>query len=150
MNPDAARVGHWHALRALAPATLIAAILVVAGCAAASKTGITATTLAERVTQARTPADHENLASYFDEQAATAERASEECRQLRKGYERTPQSLFYSIGLAPAMLMHYDDLIENHRRNAESYRSLADWHRQQAKPDSGSAGGAEPAKELRH
>lgn len=131
----------WHAVAA---AALIATILAVGGCAtAASKTGITDANLLERIAQAHTPADHENLAVYFDEKAAAAQRTSEECRQLRKRYERMPQSVFYRFGTAPGLLSHYEDLIGNHRRNAESYRALADWHRMQATQGSGDKGGAE-------
>lgn len=132
-----------HRTFAAAPATLlIAAILVLTACSTARKTGITDGTLVERLAQARTPVDHENLAIYFDEQAAAAERMSAECRKLHQRYEHTLRSLEAS-GTAPGLLGHFNDLIENHRRNAGSYRALAAWHRRQATEGTGNKTGAE-------
>lgn len=111
------------------PFAVVAGTFVVAGCAATSKTGITWATATDRAEQARTRADHENLATYFDEQARAALTRVEECQELRRRYERTPASVFYPIGTVPAMLDHYDALIRAHRQAAERYEALAKLHR---------------------
>ena len=111
------------------PFVVVAGAFVVAGCAAAGTTGITWTTAAARAEAARTRTDHETLATYFDEQAQAALKKVEECQELRRRYERTPASIYYPIGMAPAMLAHYDALIEAHRQAAGRYEALAKLHR---------------------
>lgn len=111
------------------PLVVIAGSLLVAACAATSTTGITRTTATARAEAARTRTDHETLATYFDEQAQAALKKVEECQQLRRRYERTPTSIYYPIGMAPAMLAHYDALIEAHRQAAGRYEALAKLHR---------------------
>lgn len=113
-------------------ASLLGGIVMLAGCATPGPQAVTEATLSERIAQARTMEDHTALAMYYDEQAAAAQRRSEEYRKLRKRYERTPQSLYYPLGMAPALLAHYDELIANQVRNAEAYRQLAALHREQA------------------
>lgn len=111
------------------PFVVVAGAFAVAGCAATSKTGITSATATDRAEQARTWADHENLATYFDEQARAALAKVKEYQELRRRYERTPASVFYPIGTVPAMLEHYDELIRAHRQAAERYEALAKLHR---------------------
>ena len=115
------------ALRRL-PALMLAA-LVLTGCASAGTPAISEGDIEQRVAQARTSEQHLGLATYFEAHAAAAEHEADECRKLRRSYERTPQSLYSPIGMAPAMLSHYDQLIQNHQRNAAEYRALAQLHR---------------------
>ena len=108
---------------------LVLAALVLTGCASVGTPALSEGDIEQRVAQARTAEQHLGLDTYFEAQAAAAEHDADECRKLRTHYQRTPQSLYYPIGMAPAMLSHYDQLIQNHRRNAEEYRALAQLHR---------------------
>lgn len=112
--------------------------------ACATVSGITEANLAQRVEQATTPADHLNLAAYFDDQAAAAERQRDKWRQLRKYYEHKPASLFYPIGTVPGMLAHYDQLIQDQQNSADECRALARVHRGLAEQVSGDKAAPEP------
>lgn len=114
------------------------AAVALAGCASASSTAAPSErAIEQRVAQARTPEEHLGLASYFEKQAAAAQRDADEYRTLRHYYERTPQSVYYPTGMAPAMLNHYDQLVQNQERNAVEYRALAQLHRSLAERPSG-------------
>ena len=99
-------------------AVLVALALLLAACASAREPALAGGDVERRVADARTPEQHLGLVSYFEAQATAAQQEADECRKLRKYYERTPQSLYYTLGMAPAMLSHYDQLIQNHERNA--------------------------------
>lgn len=87
--------------------------------------------------QAQTPADHENLADYFERQAAAEEENGEECRKLRKRFESALPLISSATGKATDLLEHYDHLMQGHERNAGDYRAPAAWHRRLAKRAAG-------------
>lgn len=118
-------------------APLLAAV-ALAGCASASPLAAPSERdIVQRVAEARAPEEHLSLAAYFEAQATAAQDEADRCRALRRYYERKPQTLYYPTGMAPAMLNHYDALIENHQRNAEEYRALAQLHRKLAQGPAG-------------
>jgi hypothetical protein len=123
--------------RSLAIASL-AGILALAACSAKvpDKTGtlavatVTATNVADKVQQASTPADHQNLASYYEARAKAADRQVTEERDIRGRYDHRWGPGEHPMG--HGVLLPYDHLIAGHEVDAREYRSLADWHREMA------------------
>jgi hypothetical protein len=119
---------------------LVTGALTLAGCdnktsneatsTTASASRITDANVAEKIEQARTPADHEELAVYYDERAQAAQREGADERELRGRYERRWQPDSHPMG--PGARGHVEGLIESHEQGAGHYRSMADWHRQMA------------------
>lgn len=128
--------------RALMIASL-AVVLALAGCgkepgqnattpaATDAATAVTDANVADKVEQAAIPADHENLARYYDERANAAEREAGGDRETRGRYESRWRPGEHPMG--PGAIAPYDHLIENHGDDAHEYRSLADWHREMAR-----------------
>lgn len=111
---------------------ILAAAITTAGCATTNASGITDADLNQRIQQASTPADHAAIAAYYDGQARESERLRRERQEARRHYAHTPASLFYPLGTTPAILEHYDRLIEGYDQTARESRALSQWHRQLA------------------
>lgn len=111
---------------------LSGAVLAATGCAA-SYGGLKGGEVTERISQASTPADHDQIASYYDAQAAEARQAAEDLRKRRRHYEHTPTSAYLPAGGGFGMIKHYDNLIDGQERNAREFASLAALHREMAK-----------------
>lgn len=118
----------------------LAAVLVLAACGGQepaqtattpSATDVTDANVADKVQQATTPADHQVLARYYDEQANTADREASGERETRGRYEGRWRPGDHPMG--PGAIAPYDHLIENRGDDAREYRSLADWHREMAR-----------------
>ena len=123
-------------------------------------TSVTDANLASKVQQASTPADHQDIARFYDAQAQFAERKAADNRELKRGYERNwpPSNPPGGPGAeghrdsstgAAAMSMHefgssaerhYDHLIEGSEDDAREYHALAEEHR-----DMAARGGQTPA-----
>lgn len=128
--------------RALMIASL-ATVLTLAGCekdpgqnatpSAATDTAaaVTDANVADKVEQAATPADHENLARYYDERANAADREVATDRDTRGRYERRWGPGDHPMG--PGAIAPYDHLIESHGDDAREHRALAAWHREMAR-----------------
>lgn len=129
-----------HLLFPALAAALMAGALMLAGCdkntpgEAATlpiTTGVTDANVADKVQQAATPADHQNLATYYDAQAQAAEREAGADRELRMRYARRWRPGEYPMG--PGALEPYDHLIEGQEDDIREYRALAEWHREMAR-----------------
>jgi hypothetical protein len=85
--------------------------------------------LEKAITGARTPADHEAIASYYDREATAAKAKAEEHRRLAETYRTLAVS-----GRTPLqpMGMHCQQLAEIYERAAADNAALATAHRQMA------------------
>lgn len=71
-----------------APSAMAAVLMlatVLAGCA--SEPTLTAAGMAQRIEAARTPADHEAIASYYAKEAAAARSSAESHRKMARAYQ---------------------------------------------------------------
>ena len=117
----------------------LAGALALAGCSGkvpgqtATPTGgaVTATNVADKVQQASTPADHQDLANYYDERAKAADRQVSEDRDIRGRYEHHWGQDAHPMG--HGKLSEYDHLIAGHQDGAQAYRSLGNWHREMSR-----------------
>lgn len=109
----------------------VGAALLVAACST-SPARITEETLEQRLAAATTAEDHASLAGYFRDQASKAEEKAAARRAARRHYAHTPAGTYYPIGMAPAMLEHYDRLIAGYEQEARESSALADSHQRLA------------------
>lgn len=126
-----------HSIRKGGVLALVVALLAAGGCAARRPGPITDENLAERITQAKTFADHEALAHYFHEQA------NEQAALQAKHYQAIVNSYKESTSDAddsPArerirqwMRQHCRGLVESYRRLEEKYLALAEDHARMAR-----------------
>jgi hypothetical protein len=83
--------------------------------------------LEKAITEARTPAQHETIASYYDQAAATAKAKAEEYRKLAATYRDlaiTGRSQF-QIGGHWQLEQYYESLAVDYTAHAKVYRQLA-------------------------
>jgi len=85
--------------------------------------------IAEMIGSAKTPADHEAIAAYYDGQAKEARQKAEEHRKMGEAYKKGGGALagkthFYE---------HCEVLTRNYTSDANQYEALAAAHRQKAK-----------------
>lgn len=133
---------------------LLAALLAgaaLAGCdkqsgsaatnAAASPTAVTEANVTKKVEEARTPADHEAIASYYDSRAQGAQREFGEDRELQERYARRMQRDNHPM--ADGARGHLNELTEGHEAGARHYRAMAEWHREMARTAEQSSTAAE-------
>jgi hypothetical protein len=85
--------------------------------------------LEKAITEAKTPADHEAIASYYDREAATAKAKAEEHRRLAETYRTLAVS---GRGQLQPMGLHCQQLAEIYERAAADNAALATAHRQMA------------------
>lgn len=127
--------------------------LLVSGCgpkfSSPASTTVTDANLAAKIEQARTPADHEDIARYYDAQAGAAERGATEDREVKRSYGRpwppgpsagpaaeghydsaTGTATLTLRGFGPDAQGHYDRLVESREDDAREYHALAEWHRE--------------------
>jgi len=108
---------------------LLLAALMVAGAASlltvrarAQQAGVTDDNLAEAIANAKTPADHEAIAEYYDREAAQAESRAKAHRAMAKFYEK--------FHLKPAdMGPHCNALADAYDKAAAEATALAADHR---------------------
>ena len=157
-----------YTLSSFAPALyLVASALMFAGCAqkaavppATAATSVTDANLASKVQQASTPADHQDIARFYDAQAQLAARKAADNRELKRGYGRnwppgnppggpgaeghgdssTGAAAMSMHGFGSSAERHYDRLIEGGEDDAREYHALAEEHRYMA-----ARGGQTPA-----
>lgn len=99
--------------------------------AAASPTVVTEANVAQKVAEAREPADHEAIASYYESRAQGAQREFGEDRGLQESYEHRMQRDNHPM--AAGARDHLRGLSEGHEASAKHYRAMADWHREMAR-----------------
>jgi len=118
---------------------VLAGALALASCnrnapsqyATTTASSVTDTNVADKVQQAASPADHQNLATYYDAQAQAAEREAGADRELRGRYENRWKPGDHPV--EPGALEPYDHLIEGREDDVREYRALAEWHREMAR-----------------
>jgi hypothetical protein len=105
----------------------LAALLPVAYAAAAEDAGIL-----EKVQTAKTAADHEAIASYYDAQAAEAKKKADEHRRMADTYKAGGTSIGKGSGPV-ALPQHCQALARMFDDEAAHYRAMAETHRELAK-----------------
>lgn len=96
----------------------------------AATSGVTSANLADKVDQARTPADHQALAAYYEEQARRTQREASAEREAGTRYERRWNPDDHPMGRGARE--HYNHMLEGREEGASDYRAMAEWHRQMA------------------
>jgi len=91
---------------------------------------VTSESLANKVEQARTPADHKALAKYYEERARVAQCETAQEQEARTRYERRWNPDDHPMGRGARE--HYNHMIENREGEARGYRDMAERHRQMA------------------
>jgi len=86
--------------------------------------------LEQALTGAKTPADHEAIASHYDRESATAKAKADEHRRLAETYRTLSVS---PRGQVPSMEQHCRDLAQHYERAAAENATLATAHRQMAR-----------------
>ena len=81
----------------------------------------------QMITEAKTPADHEAIAAYYDKEAQEAQKKRAEHQKMKEWYEGTPAM---SKG---GFSTHCDSLISLDDKTAKQYEALAKLHRKMAK-----------------
>lgn len=82
----------------------------------------------QMIVDAKTPADHEAIAAYYDQEAKAAHQKHEEHLKLKASYEKIPH-LASKTGLP----WHCSTIAENYNKTAKEYEALAKLHREMAK-----------------
>ncbi len=104
--------------------------VALAGCAASPSAPPPEIT--QRIEAARTPADHQSLATYYTQEAAKARDKVLEHRKMGKSYQSMA-----AANRGSGMLTHCNGLVQSYESAAVEYDALAVAHRQmadQAKP----------------
>lgn len=119
----------------VAASSLVLALLLggIAGCDrqnAPAAGSVTESNLAEKIEQARTPADHREIADYYEARASAARREQADQRELGARYERRWRPDGHGMGSRASR--HVEELAEDHEQTASHYRGMADWHREMA------------------
>lgn len=107
----------------LAMLALVAALHLPTQCAGAEEAA--KVDIEKAVTGAKTPADHEAIASYYDREGTTAKAKAEEHRKLAEAYRNIGR------GRAP-MEDHCRRLVQNYESVVTENAALAEAHRQMA------------------
>jgi hypothetical protein len=113
----------------------IAALLLLGAALAGCASGpfAPAQDTVQRVEAARTPSDHQALATYYDQKAAAARASAAEHRKMGSTY-----SGMYAGGRGGAsMAAHCSNIVRSQESMASEYEAMAAAHRQlagQAKP----------------
>ena len=104
--------------------------LMVTGCAPNELRG--GVELEQKVANARTRTDHEELASLYDQQASASRVAADKHKTLSASYDRISPWALNLTGLNAAMDQHCDSVAGNYRKAAEESSALAKLHRELA------------------
>src|SRR5512139_3017170 len=108
-------------------ATLLLLSVVLASCA--SGPNAPPADLLQRIAAARTPGDHQALATYYDQQAAAARASAAEHRKMGGAYAASLPG--YSGGRgAPSMSAHCNAIVSSQEKIAAEYEGKAAGHRQ--------------------
>lgn len=114
-------------LLAIVPALAIA--IMSSGCstpAASEQSGMPG--IEQRIASAHTRADHEAIAAYYDQQAATARASADKHRRLAAAYTAQPPGGRGGGGMAS----HCRQLATTYEGAAATYEQMAGEHRQMA------------------
>lgn len=81
----------------------------------------------QMITEAKTPADHEAIAAYYDEEAKDAREKHAKHQQMEEFYKKSPA--LNKAGFST----HCDLIAANYDKTAKEYEALAKMHRDMAK-----------------
>lgn len=81
----------------------------------------------QMITEAKTPADHEAIAAYYDKEAQEAHKKHAEHQKMKEWYKNTP------VMSKGGFRTHCDSLISLDDKTAKEYEALAKLHREMAK-----------------
>ena len=109
-----------------AGAVLAAAILTLGGCAAGGP--VKPAGLEQKIEAARTRADHEEIASLYEQQAGADKAAAERHRGMALAYGRSGAYRGGQSNIAP----HCENLARTYQQAAKENLALAKEHRQMA------------------
>ena len=109
---------------AIGVALLVALALPVPGRAAGEPVDID-----KMITDAKTPADHEAIAVYYDQQAADARAKAAEHRKMGDSYRKAGGALQHKTHFHE----HCEALVREYDAAARDYAAMAAAHRQMAK-----------------
>jgi len=84
----------------------------------------------QMIATAKTPADHEAIAAYYEKEAQTARQQQEKHQNMRDLYAATPALKTKST----TALDHCDGLVKKYKEIAEDYHALATLHKGMATP----------------
>mgnify|MGYP003504383021 CR=1 FL=1 len=120
-------------IRILSCSLLLMASLVVAP---AAMNALDAADLPSAIENAKTAADHEALAAYYDGEAKAARAKAEEHRRMAGPYKKNPHATGGKgtyLPLVRSMPPHCDELAASYEAAAKDYEAMAAAHREAAK-----------------
>lgn len=115
-------------------ALFVAISLAVVGLSAAH--ALDTADLPKAIENAKTPADHEAIATYFDEQAKDALATAADHQRMGAIYKKRPPVSPKSgdtHAFHTQMGQHCDDLVKKYEQAAKDYEAMAASHRAEAK-----------------
>jgi hypothetical protein len=83
----------------------------------------------QMIVEAKTPADHEAIAIFYEEESQTARQKQAEHERMKAAYQS-----HYPIKRA-AMVPHCESIIKKYKEMAEEYAALAQLHKDMATAD---------------
>lgn len=86
------------------------------------------TNIEQMIEQAKTPADHEALAAYYEKEAQAAKQKYELHKKMEAAYSKFP-----SLKQKSNILFHCDTLAKDYETMAKQYEMLAQIHKEMAK-----------------
>jgi hypothetical protein len=114
-------------------ATLVVALLSFVGVGARA---LTAADLPDAIANAKTPADHEAIAAYYDEEAKTAREQAKRHQDMGAVYKKAPAAPAKAGGghvFHRQMGEHCDKIAATYEESAKELETMAAAHRAQAK-----------------
>jgi hypothetical protein len=119
---------------------VVAAILVVAlvSLVGVAAPALTAEDLPEAIANAKTPADHEAIAAYYDEEAKEAREVAKRHQQMGAAYEKAPPAPPKAGGghvFHRNMTEHCDKVAAKYEESAKELEAMAAAHRAEAKAE---------------
>jgi len=90
---------------------------------------VRAADIGDRIAAARTAADHEEIAKWYDDQAQTAEAKAAEHKKMGEAYKKGGGAFAHKTHFHE----HCETLAKSYTAEAKEYRALAAAHRQMAK-----------------
>ncbi len=103
----------------------LAGLVTTTSFKAAAAEEVTDANVADMAANAKTSADHEAIAAYYDRAAAAADEQVKVHEHLLEGYKKMPRF--------STMAMHCDRMLRAYKSAARENRALADEHRKMAK-----------------
>ena len=114
---------------ALAFIVTASSLLFVVRAPAVEEAGMGKMNMEEMIAAAKTPADHERLATMYDQEAAAAKARADEHRKMAAAYRKEGGAIVSKLHFDE----HCDALVKSYTNAAQSYEALSKAERQMAK-----------------